>query len=1147
MGKELARSARALGRDMNFFGDKEKDLVLQTKGRIKINFGDKFTELFNGSKFCTSDDAIRSTTGRPSTTDPDGLYFDEETGTLYLKWRDQIFEIFSNAQSQEGFISYTSDQTLTGEERNTAKYNIGAIFDTATDAINSGTEGVVFITNENKAYILHNGQLYPITNNTEVELPSDEEDNYYFDKTVTIDISQDGSALIIEGLNKYITIGEGTNITNIYQGDDGLVIESPGITINVDGDEVITINNGKIDIDSIVNALKGIITDEIYSSNFIKYTEGDKQGWGIWIDKSTGESYLQVDHIITDQEITYEKITYKDALELIADSKVKLGAYYVMVDFQNEWEDGFTYEFDSEDLYLGTEHIGSDFFPAVDSIDPSKYEEGEGEPKFGLDRKVRPLLLTGKNEESFNEDVIYFYKGDSKDVIRMLYDIKGEDYIKAYLDSEENGTDFDSETFALTNKGRIYYMEDSWYNEGSCDFKHYQDANGKWMFNSPNNEDLSSLNTVDDVVCSNNKLLDPTVRIADTINIMSITGQRINNNTFTGKFINSTLGSNTSIIENNSFAGELVDCNLSGIIRNNIIVSKIDNTTFNGELSYNEFKKDIIDSSFTGNVLNNIFNAIITECTFGAETSSNFLVGELSNSQFNQGILNSTITGNITDCTFTEILQNNNILANLDNCQFNLFSYNSIKGSMTDCESTNEFRENNITGDWSGCVFNNTFYNNNFNVAVVENCTFNGATFANTANSDLWSDNEFNGDTKYNIFQANVESLVVEDGPLNNNQFFGRIDDVTFRQRGTGEYGINNNIINGLFSTSTINVDFSHNTITGPINDLIISPGIMSDQTSNSIFNYNDIKAASIGTITINGDFRRNTIKAEFFGSIDFNGYFLDNKLSYFNMRFATYNNMKSCIGSGDTFIGDFDADFTNCEFGTIQNCTFRGEPIKFAKFRNDFAAINFDSNENITDLDKLYDEQHQVDIYRHLDNITVICNACNAAFKGEIRMFSGLESEIPEGWHICDGTEGTPNLIDKFIKASRVAGEEGGNTELVDGGLTLTEENIPAHTHEASLRYDYLGSGIDYYVATDKNQIIDFVVDKGGSSNYCLYTGEKGGENYQVESFTNKMIDVFDRTTVSIESSGGSVSGGEVEPIQIEPPYYTLIFIMKL
>ncbi|RWZ87322.1 MAG: tail fiber protein [Hydrotalea sp. AMD] len=35
----------------------------------------------------------------------------------------------------------------------------------------------------------------------------------------------------------------------------------------------------------------------------------------------------------------------------------------------------------------------------------------------------------------------------------------------------------------------------------------------------------------------------------------------------------------------------------------------------------------------------------------------------------------------------------------------------------------------------------------------------------------------------------------------------------------------------------------------------------------------------------------------------------------------------------------------------------------------------------------------------------------------GGIIMWSG--STVPTGWHICDGTNGTPNLIDRFIVGS--------------------------------------------------------------------------------------------------------------------------------
>ena len=102
---ELSRNARALGRNMNFFGNKDCDLVLQTKGKIKINFGDKFTDLFTGGKFNVGNkDIINS--GKPSDKDEDGFYFD--SGTLYLKVDGNIYENHKIVNSPKGQFNYTN-------------------------------------------------------------------------------------------------------------------------------------------------------------------------------------------------------------------------------------------------------------------------------------------------------------------------------------------------------------------------------------------------------------------------------------------------------------------------------------------------------------------------------------------------------------------------------------------------------------------------------------------------------------------------------------------------------------------------------------------------------------------------------------------------------------------------------------------------------------------------------------------------------------------------------------------------------------------------------------------------------------------------------------------------------------------------------
>ena len=42
---------------------------------------------------------------------------------------------------------------------------------------------------------------------------------------------------------------------------------------------------------------------------------------------------------------------------------------------------------------------------------------------------------------------------------------------------------------------------------------------------------------------------------------------------------------------------------------------------------------------------------------------------------------------------------------------------------------------------------------------------------------------------------------------------------------------------------------------------------------------------------------------------------------------------------------------------------------------------------------------------------------------KGTILPYTGLLSDIPAGWHLCDGTDGTPNLIGQFLQGSNIPG----------------------------------------------------------------------------------------------------------------------------
>src|SRR6185369_11516031 len=44
----------------------------------------------------------------------------------------------------------------------------------------------------------------------------------------------------------------------------------------------------------------------------------------------------------------------------------------------------------------------------------------------------------------------------------------------------------------------------------------------------------------------------------------------------------------------------------------------------------------------------------------------------------------------------------------------------------------------------------------------------------------------------------------------------------------------------------------------------------------------------------------------------------------------------------------------------------------------------------------------------------------------GIIAMWAGLLSNIPSGWHLCDGQSGTPDLRSKFIKGAAAGADPG-------------------------------------------------------------------------------------------------------------------------
>lgn len=82
---------------------------------------------------------------------------------------------------------------------------------------------------------------------------------------------------------------------------------------------------------------------------------------------------------------------------------------------------------------------------------------------------------------------------------------------------------------------------------------------------------------------------------------------------------------------------------------------------------------------------------------------------------------------------------------------------------------------------------------------------------------------------------------------------------------------------------------------------------------------------------------------------------------------------------------------------------------------------------------------------------LQLLCNITSGGVgsgvpSGVILMWSGSIASIPSGWQLCDGTNGTPDLRDKFVVGARQ--DQGGVAETdIEGSLAQTGGNVVTQT----------------------------------------------------------------------------------------------------
>ena len=134
-----------------------------------------------------------------------------------------------------------------------------------------------------------------------------------------------------------------------------------------------------------------------------------------------------------------------------------------------------------------------------------------------------------------------------------------------------------------------------------------------------------------------------------------------------------------------------------------------------------------------------------------------------------------------------------------------------------------------------------------------------------------------------------------------------------------------------------------------------------------------------------------------------------------------------------------------------------------------------------------------------------------SAVPSGVILMWAGTLASIPAGWNLCDGTNGTPDLRDKFIKGA-AAGAGGGGT---GGNLTHAHADHASHTHGPGT----LGGTTGNNSAGDGNTTgVGVVADDPHTHPFTVTTGVTAGPSAALSH----------------------------DSVNHEPPYFKLVFIQK-
>ena len=283
------------GKAYDTVGSADKNLILQTRGDLKVRWGNKYIDLIKNGKINVDVDLLKKIDNKDSII-KDGVYLveNEDHSEVWLQIGDSLINLLGEIGTT--YVSYASIQEVTVDEKFTALSNIGFFYQTLEDVKKANVQkGLVYIVDQHKLFYIENGEI------TEY-IPSFTIPDPLRVGSVTID----GKGQTVGGTNKLL--------------------------LNLSNKTYLSILEDKIQVSSDIVTESALMSED--------YHQG-KTGYSIYFDEEKNWYCAEFDYIRVRRILEYDDIVdvrYKELRKLILTGTLIPKMRYRIIDFQNEWD-----------------------------------------------------------------------------------------------------------------------------------------------------------------------------------------------------------------------------------------------------------------------------------------------------------------------------------------------------------------------------------------------------------------------------------------------------------------------------------------------------------------------------------------------------------------------------------------------------------------------------------------------------------------------------------------------------------------------------------------------------------------------------------------------------------------------------------------